>query len=95
MTEEKKTAARPKRARKSAAKTSSVIKSDPVVHYSQGVTRNTGNYNSIKVQIGIELPFDSKVDKSIDDTLERAREFISDKLRSEVDAINAHITGDK
>ena len=52
------------------------------ITYSKGRTINMGNFNSTRVDIGIEIEYsDSLGDK--DEKLERAKEWVNKKLSTE------------
>ncbi len=60
-------------------------KDNAIVKYGIGLTANLGNYQSARVDIGVELPTDDLSDaSSIDSAYERARDFCNDKLVEEI-----------
>ena len=55
------------------------------VKYSTGITLNLGNYQSAKVDVGVELPFDySKGQEVMDEIYNTASSWCTEKLQEEI-----------
>ena len=61
--------------------------SDPfvVVKYSLGATINLGNFNSARIDVGVEMPCEPGKEKS---TYRHAREFVVSRLEIEKEKIS-------
>jgi len=56
------------------------------VKVSKGLTINMGNYESLRLDVGVEIDAASSNKREIENVYERASEFVRDKLQEEVDA---------
>lgn len=63
----------------------------PVVRYGQVVTKNIGNYESFKIDVGLEIPAEGYSDDDISNALERAKKIVGDEMREQVEAVKEHV----
>lgn len=61
-----------------------VVAGEPArVRMSAGVTKNMGNYESLRVDVSIEMPCDPKaVDKVAEDTAEKVSQLLDDEVQN-------------
>jgi hypothetical protein len=57
------------------------VMSDSKVKYSLGMTINLGNYDSARVDVGVEIPADSE---NLDEAYVKASEYCNEKILEEV-----------
>ncbi len=79
---------------KNETKTISVVKfeSEPAyVRANAGVTKSTGNYESLRVDISVSLPC---YPEEVDEVLERVCDYVAVKLQSELDKYLGDNSGD-
>lgn len=64
----------------------SAVPPGAVVSFSQAVTMNMGNYESSRVEVGIQLPVPSG--SSAEETLRQAIQFVESNLKVQVDELD-------
>lgn len=66
-------------------------KSDSSIYYEAGITVNTGNYENVKITVGVTLPVGATANDitNANVTIDKAKELVMSKLEEEVSAIKS------
>ena len=57
------------------------------IRFSLGATINMGDFNSARVDVGITLPFDSRVQGAQDHAYEEAKAWTKERIREETERL--------
>jgi hypothetical protein len=77
-----------KQAEQKTIPTTEPISTPATINVSSGITLNLGNYESLRVDVGITLPC-KPTKKDVEDTYAKALQFVEEKLAEQVAEIRA------